>query len=190
MSTPAGIRLAAACIVALKAMVLVLAFCCLQPANAQTLAAPAAGAVPNLTLQGEGTMRFFGMKVYDIRLWTGMQRFTHAEPFALELIYDMTLKGRDIAGRSVTEMRGIGVKDEAKLKRWGEEMAKAFPDVKAGDALIGVSIPGKEARFYNREKLIAAIPDPEFAKAFFDIWLSDKTSAPSVRSKLLGPQAK
>lgn len=190
MSTPAGIRLAAACIVALKAMVLMLAFFCLPAANAQTLAAPAAGAVPNLTLQGEGTMRFFGMKVYDIRLWTGMQRFTHAEPFALELIYDMTLKGRDIAERSVTEMRGIGIKDEAKLKRWGEEMAKAFPDVKAGDALIGVSIPGKEARFYNREKLIAAIPDPEFAKAFFDIWLSDKTSAPSVRSKLLGPQAK
>jgi hypothetical protein len=164
--------------------------CTTLATNAQTLAAPAAGAAPNLTLQGEGTMRFFGLKVYDIRLWTGMQRFSHAEPFALELVYDMALKGRDIAERSVTEMRGIGIRDEIKLKRWGEEMARVFPDVKAGDALIGVSIPGKEARFYSRDKLIATIPDPEFARAFFDIWLSDKTSAPGVRSKLLGTQAK
>lgn len=160
-----------------------------MPAAAQTLAAPVAAAAPNLTVQGEGTMRFFGLKVYDVRLWTLMSRFTHAEPFALELVYDMSLKGKDIAERSVTEMRGIGVKDEDKLKRWGEVMARVFPDVKAGDALIGVSIPGKEARFYNREKLIASIPDPEFARAFFDIWLSDKTSAPGVRSKLLGQQA-
>jgi hypothetical protein len=159
-----------------------------MPATAQTLAAPVAAAAPNLKMQGEGTMRFFGLKVYDVRLWTLMSRFTHAEPFALELVYDMSLRGKDIAERSVTEMRGIGIKDEDKLKRWGEQMAKVFPDVKAGDALIGVSIPGKEARFYNREKLIASIPDPEFARAFFDIWLSDKTSAPSVRSKLLGQQ--
>ena len=47
-------------------------------------------------------------------------------------------------------------------------------------------IPGKEARFYNRDKFIASVTDPEFARAFFDIWLSEKTSAPAVRAKLLG----
>ena len=65
-------------------------------------------------------------------------------------------------------------------------MTKIFPDIKQGDALIGVSVPGKEARFYNREKLIATVPDPEFAKAFFDIWLSEKSSEPKLRLKLLG----
>ena len=155
-------------------------------ASAQTLPPVVAQELPGLSARGEGTMRFFGLKVYDVRLWTMMKPFAHHEPFALELVYDMSLKGRDIAERSVKEMRGQGHTDEEKLKRWGEQMAKVFPDIKKGDALIGVSIPGKEARFYNREKFIATIADAEFAKAFFDIWLSEKTSAPQVRVKLLG----
>ena len=160
------------------------------PARAHTLPPLVAQDAPGLTRQGEGTMRFFGLKVYDVRLWTAAGKFSYAEPFALELVYDMSLKGRDIAERSVKEMRGQGYSDEAKLARWGEEMAKVFPDIKSGETLIGVSMPGKEARFYSRDKFIAAVPDPEFAKAFFDIWLSEKTSAPGVRGKLLGVSGK
>jgi len=160
------------------------------PGAAQMLPAAVARDVPGLTPFGEGTMRFFGLKVYDVRLWTAMKAFTHLDPFALELIYDLSLSGRDIAERSIKEMRGQGHRDEAKLKRWGEDMAMIFPDIRQGDTLVGVSIPGKEVRFYTREKFIAAIADPEFARAFFDIWLSEKTSEPRVRSKLLNALAK
>lgn len=156
--------------------------------QAQTLPELVSRDLMGLAMRGEAALRFFGLKVYDVRLWTQMKPFTHADPFAIELVYDMNLNGKDIAERSVKEMRAQGCDDEAKLKRWGEEMAKIFPDIKKGDALIGVSIPGKEARFYNREKLIAAVPDPEFAKAFFDIWLSEKSSEPKLRLKLLGVQ--
>jgi Chalcone isomerase-like len=103
-------------------------------------------------------------------------------------VYDMSFKGREIAERSLAEMRKVGYKDEQKLKRWGEEMTRIFPDVKKGDALIGVSVPGKGAKFYSQEKLIAIAEDAEFAKAFFDIWLSEKTSEPKLREKLLGSQ--
>lgn len=141
-----------------------------------------------LAVRGGAVMRFIGLKVYDVRLWTPLKPFTHADPFAVELVYNMSFTGKDIADRSVKEMRAQGISDEAKLKRWGDEMVKIFPDIKQGDTLIGVSLPGKEARFYNREKLIATVPDPEFAKAFFDIWLSEKTSEPKLRVKLLGEQ--
>ncbi len=144
----------------------------------------------SLALQGQGVMRFFGLKVYDIRLWTQQRARTADElsqqQFALELVYDLALKGRDIAERSVKEMRAQGWRDEAKLKRWGDDMARIFPDIRQGDTLIGVSVPGKEARFYARDKLIAVIVDPEFSRAFFDIWLSTKTSEPGLRKKLLG----
>lgn len=156
------------------------------PCAAQALPQAVAKDVPGLSARGEGVMRFFGLKVYDIRLWTAMKTFTHADPFALELVYDLSLDGKDIAERSIKEMRGQGHSDEGKLKRWGEEMAKIFPDIRKGDALIGVSIPGKEARFYSRDRFIAAVADAEFARAFFDIWLSEKTSAPGVRARLLG----
>ena len=141
-----------------------------------------------LAVRGGAVMRFIGLKVYDVRLWTPLKPFTHADPFAVELVYNMSFTGKDIADRSVKEMRAQGISDEAKLKRWGDEMVKIFPDIKQGDTLIGVSLPGKEARFYNREKLIATVPDPEFAKAFFDIWLSEKTSEPRLRVRLLAEQ--
>lgn len=141
-----------------------------------------------LSVRGEGDLKFLGFKVYDARLWTQLKPYSTSEIFALQLIYDMSFKGREIADRSLTEMRKVGYKDEQKLKRWGEEMLRIFPDVNKGDALIGVSIPGKGAKFYSRDKLIATADDAEFAKAFFDIWLSEKTSEPKLRDKLLGRQ--
>ena len=159
---------------------------CATIATAANLPEDLTRVVKGLSVRGEAVLRFLGLKVYDVRLWTQMKPFTHGEPFAIELVYDMAIKGKDIADRSVKEMRTQGFSDEAKLRRWGDEMTKSFPDIKHGDSLIGVSIPAKEARFYNREKLIATIADPEFAKAFFDIWLSEKCSYPKIRLKLLG----
>ena len=166
----------------------VLFLMCSLNASANSLPELVTKDVMGLTVRGSAVMRFFGLKVYDVRLWTQMKPFTYADPFVVELVYDISLKGKDIADRSVKEMRAQGIGDEMKLKRWGEEMARIFPDIKQGDTLIGVSLPGKEARFYNRDKLIATVPDPEFAKAFFDIWLSEKTSEPKLRVKLLGEQ--
>ena len=142
--------------------------------------------VPNLVKQGEAVLRFFGLKVYDIRLWTQGIKHSYSEPFALELQYDIDLNGKDIADRSVVEMRKQGYRDEVKLKHWGEMMTRIFPDIKQGDTLIGLSIPGKEIRFYSRDKLIAVETDTEFSRAFFDIWLSEKTSEPKLRKRLLG----
>lgn len=141
---------------------------------------------PGLALQSQSPFRFFGLKVYDIKLWAPEGRYRTDQPHALELVYDMNLKGADIAKRSVTEMRGQGYGPEEKLARWGAEMAKIFPDIKPGDTLIGVHHPGKEVRFYTREKFIAAVTEPDFAKAFFDIWLSEKTSEQGLRDRLLG----
>jgi Chalcone isomerase-like len=139
-----------------------------------------------LSVRGEGQLRVIGLKIYDSRLWTAGKAHSFEDPFALELVYGMAFKAKDIAERSIAEMRKQGFNDEAKLMRWGAEMARIFPDIKKGDSLIGVFVPGKEARFFSREKLLASVPDPEFAKAFFDIWLSEKTSEPKLREKLLG----
>ncbi len=156
------------------------------PAYANTLPPSVVKEHVGLSVRGETLLRFIGMKVYDARLWTQGKAHSYDDLFALELVYDMNFKGKEIAERSVGEMRKTGVRDEAKLMRWGDEMAKIFPDIKKGDALIGVFVPNKEVRFFSREKLIATVSDPEFAKAFFDIWLSEKTSEPKLREKLLG----
>ena len=154
-----------------------------------------AGEFAGLAPRGTATMRFLGLKVYDVTLHTPTAAALAAKPYdvtapplALELVYDMNFKGSDIAMRSVEEMRKQGYTNAAQLDKWQAQMTQVFPDIKRGDALIGVAIPGKEARFYNRTKLIGTIADAEFVAAFFDIWLSQKSSEPKLRDKLLNVQ--
>jgi hypothetical protein len=44
-------------------------------------------------------------------------------------------------------MRRLGVKDEDKLARWATSLARMFPDVKSGDRIVGLHVPGKGASF-------------------------------------------
>lgn len=141
--------------------------------------------LPSLKRLGEGRLRFLGIHVYDSALWApgpfGFDRL-----FALDIRYAMTIKGRDLSERSIKEMKGLGFTDAEKLKRWEAAMDRVFPDIKPGDRLVGVHVPGKEARFYSNDRLLGSVADPEFARAFFGIWLDEKTSEPKLRLKLLG----
>jgi len=146
---------------------------------------PVQSALPALKPLGEGRLRFFGLHVYDSALWAldGVWSFERA--FALDIRYAMSIKGRDLSRRSIEEMRNIGVTDDAKLRRWEAAMDRLFPDIRPGDRLVGLHLPGREARFYNQERLIGTVPDPEFARAFFGIWLDERTSEPKLRAQML-----
>ena len=60
--------------------------------------------------------------------------------------------GKAIAEASVKEMRRF-VADEALLKRWGEAMARLFPDVKPGDHILGVYRPEGAVFLFNGQAL-------------------------------------
>jgi hypothetical protein len=154
-------------------------------AGAAELPATVGNAYPGLKPLGEGRLTVLLFDVYDATLYVTGARWSQEQLFALDLRYLRNLSGKDIAARSVTEMQGQGFTDAARLQRWGEEMARIFPDIKAGDRIVGVSLPGGGARFYNDQKMLGAVIDPEFSKAFFAIWLGDRTSEPGLRRKLL-----
>ena len=140
---------------------------------------------PQAALRGEGNLRWFGLPVYRARLWaTGNDWSTG--PYALEIRYARALRGADIAARSVEEIRRIAGPEPAQLQRWGEAMRRMFPDVADGDALVGVRLAGGGTQFFHNGNPLGALDDPEFAPAFFGIWLSPRTSAPALRRQLLG----
>jgi hypothetical protein len=145
--------------------------------------------LPQTRLQGSGVLRFFGLRVYEARLWTapgfeadGYER--HA--FGLELVYDRKLEGSAIAERSVAEMRRVGSFDDATAKRWLALMQRAFPDVTANDRLLGFNDGKGEVQFFHNGKPTAQTTDAEYAKLFFGIWLARQSSAPALRESLLG----
>lgn len=140
---------------------------------------------PALQARGQAPYRHWWVHVYDATLWSPGAQWPAAGAFALDLRYAIDLKGADIAARSVQEMRRLGSGDAAQLARWSRAMERIFPDVRAGERLVGVAIPGREARFYDGRRLVGVVEDAAFVTAFFGIWLDARTSAPELRRKLL-----
>jgi hypothetical protein len=144
--------------------------------------------LPQSSLVGKGRLTFFGLQVYDARLW-GVPGFKadnfSAQPFALELSYLRDFSNKDVAERSITEMRRASTISDAKASEWIAEMMRAYPDLKKGDRVMGVHKPGLGAAFFVNGKATGEIRDAEFARLFFGIWLSPKTSEPKLRSALL-----
>lgn len=133
-------------------------------------------------------MRYFGFSVCDARLWVH-PRFQLAtywqHPLALELTYQRDLKGSAIAQRSLDEMRRNGPIAPETASLWLSTMNSIFPNVGLGDRIAGVHMVGTGARFWFNGQLRSTVPDPEFSRLFFGIWLSDRTSEPRLRAELL-----
>jgi hypothetical protein len=146
--------------------------------------------LPDARLQGQARLRFFGLPVYDIRLWAATPlRGDDAlrSSAALEIEYARKLLGPLIAERSLTEMQHIADIAAADGQRWLAMMKQLFPDVQAGDRITGVHRPGEGARFHFNGRFLGEVRDATFARLFFGIWLSPRTSEPALRAALLGP---
>lgn len=147
-----------------------------------------AAALQDKTALGQARLRVWGFQIYDATLYAragfDALRFDQ-QRFALELAYLRAFEGADIAQRSIDEMRRLASIEEATAARWLRAMQRLFPDVKAGDRITGVHVPGTGARFYFNGRLLGEVDDDAFSRLFFAIWLSPRTSQPAMRETLL-----
>lgn len=145
--------------------------------------------LPDARLSGQGTFRWFGLKIYDATLWVGESGYqNNSAKFILNLNYARELYGEKIAKASIDEIRELGIGSGEQQQAWLGKMKALFPDVKEGSQISGVYLPGQAARFYLDGKLLGEINDAEFARAFFAIWLDPRTSASGLRKQLLANQ--
>jgi hypothetical protein len=140
------------------------------------------------SLRGSGALRFFGFKAYDAHLWQlpGNTDFSYARPFALDIRYDMNIKGSDIVNTSLIELSRITPTPPEQLARWSALLGSIFTDVKPGDRLVGLHLPGRGVRFFLNGRLRGESADTFFSEAFFKIWLDPATKRPELRARLLG----
>lgn len=156
------------------------------------IAAPAARAqapeLAHLRQLAQAQMRFFGLLIYDIRLWAQAPIDAQNWPqqvLALELVYARSLSGREIAKRSLAEMRRQAEIGADQAQAWLSEMEAAFPDVKAGDRISGLNVPGEGISFFVNGRPQRRSKDPLFARLFLGIWLAPQSSEPGLRKQLL-----
>jgi hypothetical protein len=172
-----------------RAILAAMALCSLARAQPSLAEAQTSPELAGLTLRGQARFRYFGLVIYDIRLWApgplAAERWADTR-LTLELEYLRSLGGKEIASRSLKEMRRQTAIPDAQAAAWLAEMEAAFPDVKAGDRISGLHEPGVAASFFVNGQPRRRIADAAFARLFFGIWLSPQTSEPALRQQLLG----
>ncbi len=142
---------------------------------------------PNLI--GQGKYTYWGFDVYVVSLWAAEPALNaeqwQTQRVALELNYLRDFKGADIAKRSIDEIHTQSPLGKSKASTWLKVLEDIFPNVSKGQTLTGIYMPNTGAVFLYDNTLQGEIKDLEFAKRFFDIWLSPQTSAPELRKRLL-----
>ncbi|NDP41746.1 MAG: hypothetical protein GZ089_03345 [Aromatoleum sp.] len=147
-----------------------------------------AALTPSLRALGGGEMTFFGLSIYNAWYWVDGPGWPADRAYALDIHYRRNLDGVLIAQRSVDEIEKLGCGTAEQRRRWGEAMARIFPNVRKGDRITGVHLTPGTVRYYLNGAPIGDIADDEFSQAFFGIWLDPKTSRPEFRKKLLGEE--
>lgn len=144
--------------------------------------------LPQAQTLGSGTMRWLGLRIYDATLWAPQRPLDDNQPFALQLDYKVSISRDRLANTSIDEIQRMSLAPipGPTLARWKSELSRAFVDVADGDELVGVYLPRRGMRLYDRNKLLAEIADPELARSFFNIWLGQPSRDDSLRRRLLG----
>lgn len=149
-------------------------------------------ALPDAQLVGAGEFRFLGFAIYQAQFWSAdaaLERPLEMDsPFALELTYRRAISREELVDTSIKEIRRLARTplEPSLLASWQQEMALAFVDVRPGERITGVFLPGEGAQFYVADVLQHSVADEAFAKAFFAIWLDERTRNPKLRAQLLG----
>lgn len=144
--------------------------------------------LPEARLVGAGDFHWYGLRVYSARLFSPVVRPDLTQPFVLELTYWRSLSRATLVDASLEEMRRLAPlpPNDVQLAAWAALMRSAFVDVRPGQRISGLYLPGKGCRFYTDGRLQRVVDDPQFARAFFAIWLDARTRKPELRRELLG----
>ncbi|MDZ4865707.1 MAG: chalcone isomerase family protein [Alphaproteobacteria bacterium] len=134
---------------------------------------------------GTATLTWLFLTAYEASLWTDARTWSMDSTFALVIVYRMSFTREELVERTVEEMARLSPPDAAARERLSRALRKVFPDVKAGDRITALHIPGRPVAFFHNGAPTSQIADPDFADPFFGIWLSPQTSEPSVRNGLL-----
>ncbi|MEL5848974.1 MAG: chalcone isomerase family protein [Candidatus Igneacidithiobacillus chanchocoensis] len=143
-------------------------------------------AAPGLHLLGAGKLYWFLFHVYNAALYVDGDGYApQSRPFALAINYKRDFSSKELAKTSLQEMDRLSHPDPALRQRFATDLARAFPNVRPGDEIVGLCVPQHYTAFYFNGKLYSKIDNPPFCPAFFGIWLDSQTKVPGLRRKLL-----
>lgn len=138
---------------------------------------------------GKGRLTWLGFGVYEAGLWTPDGRFRQFEPgapVALSLTYERSFTREKLIEITTGEWRRLGLATPAQREAWARTIEGMWKDVRKGDNMTAVVVPGGETRFYDAAGLVGRVTDPAFGPAYLRIWLDQRSAVADLRVALLG----
>jgi len=144
--------------------------------------------IKNPILIGSSELKFFGLKVYDISLWSedALKTFSYDKIFAIQIKYKMDFSREDLVKRSLSEIKSLHKINFGEEISYGEQLTAILNSVKKGDEKIAIFVPSKGVLMFHNNELTGKISDLKLARLFVDIWLDENGSYPKITKKLLG----
>ena len=150
-----------------------------------------ASPLQQLTKLGEGEMSYLFWNVYRAELYVKELPYQQGDyPKLLKIKYFRDIEKEDLLNATKEQWQHIGISESA-IAGWLVQLQTIWPDINEGDQLIIYVNKAGQSIFYSdisdvSTQELGVIKDEEFGPAFLDIWLSEKTSEPELRVKLLG----
>ena len=136
---------------------------------------------------GQGKMSYLFWDIYLLKLYTATGAYEGAiKSTALEFNYLRDIEALDLVDETENQWRKLKLDVHPEELTWLNQLKDYWPDIKEGDQLIFYINEIGHAEFYYNEKYTGTVASIEFSDRFKQIWLSEETTAPKVRRKLLG----
>lgn len=145
----------------------------------------------SMKLVGKGKLRVLFWDIYNAELYTADGIYQQSQyPIALRLVYLRDFEKDDLISETKKQWKKLGLKDQSKITTWVGSLNELWRDVKKHESITLYIDETSSSFFYLDNEQLGQVEDPEFAQAFLDIWLSENTSAPDVRKKLISGNSK
>ncbi len=158
------------------------------PLVAKPLPEPVASQAPGIHPLGRGRHTLWGIHVYDATLWTVGDRFTPAEPHALDVESGKSVSGDTLVTAAMDEMRFLNLGDGSRLTAWRQEMTRLIPNVRAGDQIVVFCPSDGRTLVYCNGRSRGEVDDTTLCPAIMSVWLHPQSKNKEMRKSLLGPR--
>ncbi|WP_286269400.1 chalcone isomerase family protein [Thalassotalea hakodatensis] len=139
-----------------------------------------------LTQVGKATFSFMFWDIYESKLYTqnGSYSTTSNQPLLLDIHYLKDITRDDLLENTVEQWQYLGFTKE-QYGKYLDTLRVLWPNIEKGDSLA-LLYANNQSHFYFNGELLGTIEDTKFAEVFLAIWLSEKTSQPALRKRLIG----
>ncbi len=155
------------------------------PLTPKPLPGPVESQAPGIRPLGRGRETLWGIHVYDATLWIVGDRFTPAQPHALDVEPSRSVGADTLVNTAMDEMRRLKLGDASQLASWRLEMKRLMPNVKPGDQVVVFCPSEAKTSVYYNGRSQGEVDDESLCPAIMNVWLHPDSKSKEMRKSLL-----